>query len=206
MSDYAAAVQNYTESSPIAKDDPVSASDQIPKLRDFRPVTQENLDGDTLRFFPPNPSNRDSVTRNYEDNPLPRNTSKKILAIGFAFNKLSLEGSTGVDPLGVINNLSHAEVRVETDQGRTIAKEHHIKRYLDSKAIEHERVIAQDGSNVVEHVTLPVEPLFRVDDCMPLTIGPDERFEFEVELRETSAIPAAADTDLKMGAFLQVRR
>lgn len=206
MSDYGAAVQNYSESSPIAKDDPISASDEIPKLRDFRPVTQENLDGNELRFFPPNPANRDSVTRSYEDNPLPRNTSKKILGIGFAFNKLSIESSAGVDPLGLLNNLSHAEVRVETDQGRTIAKEHHIKRYLDSKAIEHEHVTSQDGSNVVDHVTLPVEPIFRVDDCLPLTIGPDERFEFEVELRETGSIPAAADTDLEMGAFLQIRR
>lgn len=206
MSDYGAAVANYTESSPIAKNDPIRRTDQIPKLRDFRPLTQENLDGNTIRFFPPNPANRDSVGRNYEDNPLPRNTPKRIVSVGFSFNKLSIETATGVDPVGLINNLSHSEVRIETDQGRTIAKELHIKRFLDFSAIEHERVVSLDGTTVVDHATLPVEPLFRVDDSQNLNIGPDERFEFEVEMRETNAIPAAADTDLELGAFLQVVR
>jgi len=207
---YGPAITQHKANLPICKETPIQATDEIAKLRDFRPLTQENLQNNELRFFTPNPSNRDSVERQYEQNPLPRNTSKQVLAIGFSFDKIVQEGNGSLDPIGILNAISHAEVRFKKDQGRSIMIQQHSKRWIDLDEASDLYAASNDGTNSAAEraVNLPNRPLFKVADTQGLILGPDERFDLEIQFDDTSGIPAEADYDtpLQMGAFMQINR
>jgi hypothetical protein len=199
-----------TANLPIVKNASFDASDEIVKLRDYRNLTTNNLQNNVLRFFPPNPTNRDSVVRNYEDNPLPRNTRKRILALGFNFNKIVQPTRASINPVSLENAISHAEVRYQDDQGRKTKIEQHLKRWMNAGYLQTKHEAFDDGTdaNSTDYLCLPSMPLYRVADPSDLVIGPDERFELEIEFDDTTGIPAAADYTniLQIGAYLQVNR
>jgi len=204
------AYTSATANLPIVKNAPFDASDEIVKLRDYRDLTTDNLQNNVLRFFPPNPENRDSVTRNYEDNPLPRNTRKQVLGIGFNFNKIVQEERGRVNPVALENSITHAEFRFKKDQGREIKIEQHLKRFMNTCELNAEHEAFNDGTNdgSLDYLCLPSMPLYRVADPADLILGPDERFEFEIEFDDVSGIPAKADYNnvLQIGAYLQINR
>ena len=216
--------RDYTHKAPLRKDPEYQANEILDVVRDARPLTSEELDGDTLRFFLRNPS-RNEVLRNYVQNPLPNQKEKRILAMGFAPLAWVVQSATNVDPIALRNALANAGVIFRKNNGRETVMRAHLRQLMSQESWDLLYAAFDDGTNSSETTELfcPTDPLVQLTDpgeptpgrsgsrgqggeIHDMTLEGDEQFELEIVFDEndTDAIPAQADLEIYMGAFLQV--
>jgi hypothetical protein len=204
---FAQPVQNYTPQFPFVKPAPIRESEDLVVIRDQVPFTQENLSSvNALRFFLANPATRDDIKRNYQNQPYKGHKYKRPLAIGFVFNNVIIEQDANHDPRQIVNAMRHTSVIYKTDDGSTKQLEHHGGFYT-GRGYRSTSAAFDDGTNAGSTVAMYAGGPFlvRVPDDQDLVVpGTGETFELEMHFDDTTAIPAAADTDLEVQAFISL--
>ena len=214
--------RDYTHAGPLRKNPEYEGDEIFEVIRDARPLTSEELDGDTLSFFPSNPDTNE-VLRNYVQNPLPGQKENRILSMGFAPLAWIIQTGSGVDPLAIRNALSNAGVVFKKENGRKTVMRAHARQFMPQIGWETEYAAVDDGTDSGETTELfcPTDPLTQLTDPgeptptdrngepieeerHDMTLGGDEQFELDIVFDDASAIPAQADLEIYMGAFLQV--
>jgi hypothetical protein len=204
--------QDSTHAAALRKNPEYESDELLDTVRDARPLTEEELDGDTLRFFLPNPS-RNEVLRNYVSNPLPGGNEKRFLAMGFHPLSPIIEDVSGVDPLSLMNALADAGVILKKQNGRETVLRAQLRQYMPQIDFDLEYAAVDDGtnSNSTTELFAPSKPLVQLPDPgekgntdHDFTLEFDEQFELEIVFADEGAIPAQADLEIYMGAFLQL--
>jgi hypothetical protein len=206
--------RDYTHYGPLRKNPEYSGDELLDTIRDARPLTQEELDGDTIRFFQRNPA-RNEVLRNYVQNPLPNPKTKRFLAIGFAPLAPIVQSSANVDPLALRNALADAGVVLRKQNGRETVMRAQLRQLMPQSAFDVEYAAFDDGTNEGETTELfcPTVPLTQLADpgepgnlTHDMSVEGDEQFELEIVFNsdKTSAIPSEDDLSIDMGAFVEI--
>lgn len=214
LSDMATSVgqQASTHAAALRKNPEYGSDELLDTVRDARPLTEEELDGDTLRFFLTNPS-RNEVLRNYVNNPLPGGKEKRVLAMGFHPFSPVIQDVSGVTPIDLMNALANAGVIFRKQNGRETVLRAQLRQFMPQIDFDLEYAAVDDGtdSNSTTELFAATKPLVQLPDPgedgntdHDFTLEFDEKFELEIVFADKGPIPAKADLEIYMGAFLQV--
>ena len=196
----------------LRKDPQYQSSELLDTIRDARPLTSEALDGNTLQFFQRNPTTNE-VLRNYVQNPLPGPQRKRILAMGFAPLALIVQDISGVNPITLRNALADAGVVFRKNNGRETVMRAQLRQLMPQNAFDVLHAAFDDGTDAGEtnELVLPTSPLTQLpnpgepgNSDHDFTLDGDEQFELEIVFADTNPIPAKADLEIYMGAFMQL--
>ena len=198
--------------SPVVKPSSVDSGQRIPTRRDFQALTTENINDNSLEFFPEDPDSRSVIEQKYR-NPLEGNDQKRIVGLGFAFDRVLVEEGGSVDLDDLLNSLAHAAVIMERGTRKEEVLNDHIQSFLDLERCTIHRASYDNGTNsgsqsILQIATLPIKQL--ADTSFRNTLF-DSRDIFSLRLRfdDVSGIPSSGgyvNDDLQVGSFLQIAR
>ena len=159
----------------------IGAQDRLPVLRDTRPLSSDEVTNDTIEFFQVNP-NRSNVDRNYSQNPLTGNYTKRVVSLGFGFTQPLFKPATNVDPVSILNDLKHAAVVADVGERSSKKMREHLTNFIDFSQVKVVEAAYDDGSNdgAYRAVQFCHVPFRLLSDPYAIVMGPDVPFQLSI--------------------------
>jgi hypothetical protein len=167
----------------------------IPIYFDRQALTSDNLEADSLPFYPRQAASLPGA--NYQENPLPKNRAYDIpgLAIGFATGTLLERPGDSIGLVDLVNSAFNSRLLLETNQRDKLINRH-LLEMADARTSDYEVNASNAGGTddgFVRKVDFPIFRTLRLPE--PIHFDPRESFEMDIRFADKSGIPSASDYD-----------
>lgn len=182
-------------SAPVAKSVSGFSQNETRVYRDSVPFTSDEAAGSTFSLFQ-GQADPGEVAANYLENPLPRQNSHDVVALGFGLQPSIRADQVDFDPIQAYQAFTQSFVEFSTSERQTLLK----KEGTELIEIEDHEIKTVMGQTVVRAAAN--EGAIRLED--PIRIESQEVFDLELETALPGFLPSASQYNSVSGGVVSL--
>jgi hypothetical protein len=178
----------------LAKKVSISRDARLKPYYDTQKITDSTS---VLNFFPPNPDKK-VYRNNYISNPFPGEEDRMVIGLAFELTKqfIVLDSANSIDPELIINDLSHAGIRLTADNDYKEFLRAPLTHYMNllgtdldiSTSLAGQAAADDQEAGDVKVVTMKSTSMQQVPD--PFIIAGNQSMDLEVTFENNSSFPS----------------